>query len=139
MLARNDYPKAYVDECRAAMERQLAAYHALATSCANAGPELDAFTPLFFNNMVVALDRFFVHRTRMLEGKDGNPLNEVRMICDALLEHDGIMSPQSPIKYDPSKSVLKLEFGDKIQLRESDFARLASAFFDEMDARFAKP
>jgi hypothetical protein len=40
---------------------------------------LEAFEVLFFNNMALVLDRYFVHRLRMVTGKDGNPLNEVEM------------------------------------------------------------
>jgi len=40
-----------------------------------------SFEPLFFNNLVVVLDAFFVHRSRTPEGKHGNPMNELRMIC----------------------------------------------------------
>jgi hypothetical protein len=58
MLARNSYPKAYIDECRASIDAQLAAYKALKLTSAS------AFERLFFNNLVVLLDRLFVHRTR---------------------------------------------------------------------------
>lgn len=34
---------------------------------------LEAFEALFFNNMTLVLDRYFVHRLRMVTGKDGNP------------------------------------------------------------------
>jgi hypothetical protein len=30
--------------------------------------------------MTLMLDRYFVHRLRMVTGKDGNPLNEVELI-----------------------------------------------------------
>jgi hypothetical protein len=33
--------------------------------------------PLFCNNLMLVLDRRFVHRLRMVTGKAGNPLNEV--------------------------------------------------------------
>jgi hypothetical protein len=40
---------------------------------------LEAFETLLFNNMILVLDRNFVHRLRMVIGKDGNPLNEVEL------------------------------------------------------------
>jgi hypothetical protein len=58
MLARNSCPKAYVDDCRASIDAQLVAYKALKLTSA------PAFERLFFNNLVVVLDRLFVHRTR---------------------------------------------------------------------------
>jgi hypothetical protein len=39
--------------------------------------------------MILALDRYVNHRARGLEGKDGNSLNEVRMIGTSLSEGDG--------------------------------------------------
>jgi hypothetical protein len=55
---------------------------------------------------------FLVHRARGLEGKDGNPLNEVRMLCDSILQKDGVMTADKTIKFDPAKSVLRLQPGD---------------------------
>jgi hypothetical protein len=103
MLAANTYPKEYTNDCRARIEAQLAAYKSLKlTSSAS------SFESLFFNNLVLVLDRFFVHRTRAREGKDGNPLNEVLMLCDSILDNKGIMTANKTIKYDPAKSVLKI-------------------------------
>jgi hypothetical protein len=71
------------DECRSNLESHLAASKTLLstargkTGTGNAAFDsaVACFEPLFFNNLVVVLDGFFVHRSRTLEGKDGNSLN----------------------------------------------------------------
>ena len=78
-----------------------------------------------------------VHRTRGLEGKDGNPLNEVRMLCDGLRENGGVMAANKTIKYDPSKSVSKVAVGDEIKLSGPMFVALFRAFLKEIEAKFA--
>lgn len=88
MLSISSYSQDYVDDARAKVTRQVTAYHDLAaavrrqdrTDAAQLGSALDAFEPLFFNAMVLALDHLFDHRQRTLEKKDGNALNEVRML-----------------------------------------------------------
>ena len=73
MLAATTYTKTYVDACRAEIAGQLAAYRALlAASGAKiaSGKEVLAFARPFFNNLVLAMDRAFVHRTRALELKE---------------------------------------------------------------------
>jgi hypothetical protein len=134
MLAVTRYPEAYVAACRKRMDAQLGAYQALAAGAKQA--DAARFEPLFCANLVLALDACFVHRTRGLEGKDGNPLNEVRMLCTALLQHDGVLTADKTIKYDPAKAVLKLKIGDPIALSAPDFKRLSAAFFKEIGARF---
>lgn len=75
MLCVNSYTQDYIDECRSKMESQLAADKALVTTArAKTGTSNAAFNsavdscePLFFNNLVVVLDSFFVHRSRPLE------------------------------------------------------------------------
>jgi hypothetical protein len=65
-----------------AIHEQLAAYKRLVkaidgtTTDKKVGSALRAFEPLFFSNMTLVLDRYFVHRLRMVTGKDSNPLNE---------------------------------------------------------------
>ena len=102
---------------------------------------LPLLNPLFFNNLVVVLDGFFVHRSRTLEGKDGNSLNEFRMICTSLLQNHGVMCPDKTnnktIKYSPEKSVVKLKIGDEIKLTESAFVLLSRAFFAEIETKFS--
>jgi hypothetical protein len=58
---------------------------------------------LFFTNMVLALDRPFVHRFRMVAGKDGNPRNDVEMIFDSVMNNDGVLQDINAIKYLPDQ------------------------------------
>ena len=72
-----------------------------------------------------------------MEGKDGNPLNEVRVICNSLMQNGGAMSADKVIRLNPAKSVLKYEVGDEIRLRETDFLRLAEAYFAEIESKYS--
>src|SRR5712691_10472964 len=98
MLGRKSYTRDEVDQGKAALDQQLAAYKKLAKAVASGTTDkktssaLESFEALFFNNMTLVLDRFFVHRLpgADYEGKDGNPLNEVRIICDSLINNHGI-------------------------------------------------
>ena len=87
MLCVNNYTQKYIDDCRSKVTAQVSAYQALVAAARNKtatdkpllNAAIEAFEPHFFNNMVLALDNYFVHRARAIEKKDGNPLNEVRM------------------------------------------------------------
>ena len=138
MLCMNSYTQDYIDECRASMEKQLAAYKKLlAAGRAKTRTGFDSavavFEPLFFNNLVVDLDGFFVHRSRTIEGKDGNPLNEFRDHRYIALQNHGVMSTEKTnnktIKYSPEKSIVKLKIGDEIKLTEPAFVALFKPFF----------
>ena len=142
MLGRKNYTKEEFHQARTAVEQQLAAYATLteavdgATSDPAVASALEAFEPLFFNNMVLALDRFFVHRVRMVTGKDGNALNEVELLSDSLMNNDGVLRGNNVIKLIPERSVLKLNIGDPIRLSAAQFEELSQAFFAEIEARF---
>lgn len=138
MLSMNAYPKEYVDACRARAGRQVAAYRSLATAARKAGADaaVDAFEPVFFNTMVLALDAFFVHRSRTLERKDGNPLNEIRVLCSSMLQHDDVMTADRGIKLVPERSVLRIPYGETITVTDEGFAALSTAFFDEIERTF---
>ena len=86
--------------------------------------------------MVLVLDRYFVHRLRTVTGKDSNPLNEVEMLSDSLLNNEGTLRGNNVIKFIPDQSVVKLEIGDPIRLTAEQFKRLSSAFFAEIERRF---
>ncbi len=134
MLGRASYSIDFIMSCRTRAEKQLKLYDAVARK---GGKEVEAFAPEFFNSMVLALDHYFMHRLRGKEGKDGNPLNEVRMLAASLLENDGVMAKDNTIKYDPAKSITGIAIGQKIVVDRKQFEALADGFFDEIAAKFA--
>jgi hypothetical protein len=86
--------------------------------------------------MTLVLDRYFVDRLRMVTGKDGNPLNEVELMSDSLMNNDGVLRGNNVIKLFPDQSVLKLNIGDRIRLSAAQFQRLSKAFFTEIESKF---
>ena len=142
MLGRNSYPIAYIKTSRDRVAAQVSAYKDFTKKAKKAGGAsfdnaVTTFEPVFFNNMVLTLDSYFTHRLRTVEGKDGNPMNEVRVLCQSILENNSVMAADKTIKMKPEKSVLKLEVGDEINLTEGDFVRLADAYFDAIEAKFS--
>ena len=135
------YPKDYIAACRARVDADLRAYRDGVGKAAT-----KEFEARFFNDQVLLLDYMFVHRLTGIEGKDGNPLNEVRVLCNSILLNRGRLqvdklpgwpnSAGSGIKLPPEKSVLKLDVGDEVRLTEADFARLSKAYFAELEKRF---
>ena len=142
MLGRKNFTQDELDHARTAIAEQLAAYQNLRqalghdTAEETAWAALEAFEARLFNNLILVVDRYFVHRLRVVTGKDGNPLNEVEMICDSLMNNDGILRGINVIQYVPEQSVVKLKIGDPIRLTADDFERLASAFFTEIERKF---
>lgn len=150
MLGMKNYTQEYIDACRSRVDADLSAYGSL-VSAANTVSEqtfvTGDFEATFFNNMMLILDYLFVHRLPSTDGKDGNPLNEVRVICDSLLSNNNIMSSgtvskssqmrfNKSIKLSPEKSVLKYQVGDEIRLNEADFLLISKAFFAEIERRY---
>lgn len=135
MLAANSYPRAYVDACRERIAAQVSAYRNVVASSSD-DAAIKAFEPHYFNTMLVALENCFVHRTRALERKDGNPLNEVRMLCNSILSNNSILVADKTIKYDPARAVVKYEIGDQIKLTEDEFVRLSTAFLEDLEQKF---
>lgn len=136
------YPKEYIAACRARVDADLRAYR----KQVGKSPD-EEFEHRFFNDQALLLDHMFVHRLASIEGKDGNPLNEVRIICNSLLLNGGRVqverlkdwptSAGSGLKLSPERSVLGLKPGDRVALTEKDLTKLSKAFFAEIEARYS--
>jgi hypothetical protein len=140
MLGRKDYTPDELDHARSTIRVQLDAYKKLGALATATDPVAEAalqeFEPIFFNNLTLVLDRFFVDRLRLVTGKDTNPLNEVEMMCDSLMNNDGMLRGNSVIAYLADLSVLRIKLGERIRITEPDFERLSAAFFAEVEKRF---
>src|SRR5205809_6536995 len=141
MLGMKTYSQDYIDACRARVEANLRAYR----KQVGKAPAKE-FEDRFFKDQVLLLDYMFVHRLSGIEGRDGNPLNEVRVLCNSILLNQGKLqvdrlpgwpnSASTGMELPPEKSVLKLKVGEEVRLNESDFVRLAKAFFAELEKKF---
>jgi len=125
MLAVKTYPADYIGSCRDRVHALLDAYGGS-----------DEFEPLFCDHAVLALDHYFVHRQRGMEGKDGNPANEVRLLAESIAENGGVLREDKQIKLKPETSVLGLAPDDRIRLTVAEVRRLADAYFEEIGRRF---
>jgi hypothetical protein len=141
MLAMKAYPREYVDACRARVDANLKAYR----KQVGKAPTKD-FEARYFADQVLLLDQMFVHRMSTLEGKDGNPLNEVRVLCNSLLYNEGKVqveallgwpnSARTGLKMPPDQSVPGFKPGDPLRIDEVAFVRLSRAFFAEIEKKF---
>jgi hypothetical protein len=139
MLGRKTFTREELDGCRASLDEQLGAYRRLAEAAGRNAAAADAladFDGPFFTNLVLVLDRWFVHRIRSVSGKDGNALNEVELIAEAVMLHDGVMPKSTVIKYVPADTVLGIGVGEKVSPGAEDFERLSAAFLAEIERRF---
>ncbi len=141
MLGMKTYSQDYIDTCREKIDADLRAYRKQVGKTPS-----KEFEGRFFNDQILLLDYMFVHRLRTLEGKDGNALNEVRVLCDSILLNQGNLqieklpgwpnSAGSSIKFEREKTVLKLKVGQEVKLSEVDFLRISAAFFSELEKKF---
>ena len=85
MLGMKTYSKNYIEGCRPRVDAGLRAYR----KQAGKAPSRE-FEHRSFNDQVLLLDyNMFVHRLAGIKGKDGNPLNEVRVLCNSILLNQG--------------------------------------------------
>jgi hypothetical protein len=120
---------------------RISAYRAVLAALRGSPPtlqkKLSRLEASYFNDLVVVLEGCFVHRLRAKEGRDGNALNEVRLISSSLLEHGGYLTFEKGVRLDPYDSVLRMTEGQPINITMSQFSSLADAFFVEIESRYS--
>src|SRR6478609_9684626 len=136
MLGVKDYEQDYIDACRSRVETQVVMFHEVAQAARDHGDAdvshlegaLESLEYEYFNNMLIVLDGYFVHRLRGVEGKDGN----------ALMENGGTVMADPQIRLDPARSVLGLEVGAPITLTLQKYRRISDAFLREIENKFSR-
>src|SRR5437773_12215566 len=123
MLGMKTYSQDYINACRARVEADLRAYRKQVGEASS-----KEFEDRFFKDQVLLLDYMFVHRLSGIEGRDGNPLNEVRVLCNSTLLNKGKLQvdrpqgwPNSAVsgpKLPREKSVLKRHGSEEGKARE---------------------
>jgi hypothetical protein len=129
MLGRKTFSPDELAHGRAAVKQQVAAFDELGDVPADV-------ETTWFGGLALALDRRYVHRVRMVTGKEGTPLNELELVVEALIDHDGVLTPGPVIRYDAASSVLGVAPGDRVALTRDGFVSLAEACFSELDEKF---
>jgi len=138
MLGVKTYDRKFVDACRQKIASDVDAIERTSVSAKHDGHSAREIEARLYNNLVIVLDALFVHRLRTVEGKDGNPLNEARIVAWSLIKHDGVLTAETGIKLVPDKSVLKLKVGEPVALTCAQFKALADAFFAELERKFVE-
>ena len=118
MLGMKSYSKEYVAACRARVASGLAVYRKHIGK--NGSSEMEH---RFFNDQVLVLDHMFVHRLTGIEGKDGNPLNEVRVLCNSLLPNKGISQIEKLPGWPNSASFWDQTAAGEVRAETSDWRR----------------
>ena len=138
MLHVGTYGREAVEASRAGIASTVAVHRELvdaARAGSPADPRLEAaiaaVEPQLYASLLLALDNMFCHRGRGIEGKDGNPLNEARVLCNSL-----VMTADSTIRLKAERSLLGYEVGDEIRLDQAGFLRLSEAFLAEIQRKY---
>jgi hypothetical protein len=124
MLLRTGYDRHYVAACRESVGAAVEELRRVGAGSAA------------WNQLLPALDRWFELRNPKVEGRDGNPLNEVRVLAMCVTEHGSVVAIPKGIKLAPETSVLGFAEGEEISLDGDAFERLFDAFLAEVEAKF---
>jgi hypothetical protein len=124
MLLRTGYDRHYVAACRESVGAAVEELRGVGAGSAA------------WNQLLPALDRWFELRNPKVEGRDGNPMNEVRVLAGCVTEHGSIVVIPKGIKLAPDTSVLGFAEGEEISLDGDSFERLFDAFLAEVEEKF---
>lgn len=130
MLGRKNYPREYIERCQRDIEAQIAEFNDLP-------PVTSSFATRLAGHLVIVMDACFVNRLRATEGKDGNPLNEVRLLAQSLMYGDTVVD-DSTVTWNQESMVLGLMKGDDLELSIGDVDRLQRAFFVQLFDKYAE-
>jgi hypothetical protein len=126
---RNTYTSDEIESCRDNCDSLLAAWAANDV-------EDTTLESLVFGQAVVVLHTWFGHRAPDLEGDDANPMNEVRVIADSIVDNDAVLRVQGPITWVAERTVLRLAVGDPVEVTANGFERLAAAYIAAIEATY---
>jgi len=126
---RNTYTSDEIESCRDNCDSLLAAWAANDV-------EDTTLESLVFGQAVVVLHTWFGHRAPDLEGDDANPMNEVRVIADSIVDNDAVLRVQGPITWVTERTVLRLAVGDPVEVTANGFERLAAAYIAAIEATY---
>ena len=132
MLGRNSYTSDELESCRDNADALLAAWQANEV-------EDTTLENLVFNQAVVALDAWFVHRLRTMEGQDGNAMNEVRVLADSIVANDGVLRVDGAIRWEADRTRLGFAVGEEVLVTADGYERLAAAYLDAIGDTFVTP
>lgn len=132
----------YLNACRARVESQVAFFREFAGAVSRVDareerglePMLESLEADYFNNLVIVLDAYFSGR-RPETIAPGPAATEVAALRASLVEGEGELLPEAAAQIDEGRSVLGLKAGDSIRLTAQSFARLADAYFAEIERR----
>lgn len=129
MPARTAYTSDEIEACRDSCDALLAVWAANDV-------EDTTLESLVFLQAVVVLDAWFADRDRALEGDDGNPMHEVRVISDSVVRNAGVLRVPEPARWAPERTVLRIAAGDELELTADRFERLAAAYLAAIEATY---
>jgi hypothetical protein len=132
VLGRNSYTSDELESCRDNADALLAAWQANEV-------EDTTLENLVFNQAVVALDAWFVHRLRTMEGQDGNAMNEVRVLADSIVANDGVLRVAGAIRWEADRTRLGFAVGEEVLVTADGYERLAAAYLDAIGDTFVTP
>lgn len=129
MAERNAYTSDEIEACRDSCDALLAAWGANDV-------EDSTLESMVFAHAVIVLDAWFAHRQRDLEGDDGNPMNEVRVVADSLMRNAGTLRVEGPITWPARRTVLGFAVGDEVEITADGFERLAAAYLTAIELTY---